>query len=359
MNQVAVPKISYKKFTNSIETGLANGRLPLLVEFDITYRCNLKCVHCYIGRSNSRKEMNTEGIINVIDKIADAGCLWMLLTGGEPLIREDFEEIYVYMKKKGFIITLFTNAALITEEIVRLLDRWRPFVVEATIYGMTPATYEIVTGVKGSLEKCIGGIKLLAENKIPLKLKTVALTVNKEEIPAMKKFARGFGLELRVDPFINPRIDGSLEPCKYRLSPEESVEIFSSNKKDVKELKRLCRKNENFKPEYIYTCSAGRESFHLNPYGEMSLCLMSPYPCVNLLNGGTFEDGWKLLPEIYMQKHKKEIKCRECDISFLCGVCPGWSKIEAGDEELPVEYLCKVAHLKAEKLGIDSVIQKK
>ena len=352
-SEIEVPKISYKEFSSSIDATLTNGRLPLCAEFDLTHHCNLKCAHCYIARDPYKKEMNTEEVFRVIDEIADAGCLWMLLTGGEPLAREDFKEIYIYMKKKGFIITLFTNATLITEEIAQLLEKRRPLVVEVTIYGVTSQTHEAVTGIKGSFEKCMNGIRLLYEKNIPFKLKTIALTLNKDEIPAIKKFAEGFGLRLRVDPFINPRIDGSLEPCKYRLSPEEVIEIFFSDERRMDELKRRCQEYKDFEPEYIYNCGAGKESFSLSPYGEMSLCLMSPYPCINLVNGGTFKQGWeRLLPDVYTQRYKKNTKCKKCRIRFLCEVCPGWAKMESGDEESPVEYLCEIAHLKAEKLKV-------
>ena len=145
--------------------------------------------------------------------MAEAGCLWLLYTGGETFLRPDFLDIYTYAKKKGFLITLFTNGTLITPEIADYLAEWRPFSIEVTIYGRTRETYERVTGVAGSYERCLRGIRLLAEQRLPLKLKTMAFSVNRHELDAMKQFAGALGAEFRFDAMLNPRIDCSQEPA--------------------------------------------------------------------------------------------------------------------------------------------------
>ncbi|MHC4545942.1 MAG: radical SAM protein, partial [Planctomycetota bacterium] len=146
----------------------------------------------------------------ILDEITAAGCLWLLYTGGEIFARKDFLDIYTYAKQKGLIVSLFTNGTLITPKVADYLVRWRPFGIEITLYGRTRETYERVTGIPGSYERCMQGIKLLMERELPLKLKTMAITINKHEIWEMKRYVEeDLGLEFKFDAMINPRIDCS------------------------------------------------------------------------------------------------------------------------------------------------------
>jgi MoaA/NifB/PqqE/SkfB family radical SAM enzyme len=119
---------------------------------ELTFRCNLQCAHCYCNlplndQDAINKELSTEKVCDILDQIADAGCLWLLLTGGEPLVRRDFLEIYTYAKKKGFMISLFTNGTLLTEKMADYLAEYPPFILEITLYGVTKETYESITGL--------------------------------------------------------------------------------------------------------------------------------------------------------------------------------------------------------------------
>ena len=118
----------------------------------------------------------------MIDEIAAAGCLWLLYTGGEVFLRPDFLDIYTRAKGQGLLITLFTNATLITPEIADVLAARPPFSIEVTVYGRSREVYERVTRVPGSYDRCLKGIERLRERGLPLKLKTMALTLNRHEL---------------------------------------------------------------------------------------------------------------------------------------------------------------------------------
>src|ERR1700723_4710251 len=169
-------------------------RAPLQVSIEVTRRCPLECQHCYnnlpMGDQDARsREMTTVEHFKMLDELVEMGCFWLLYTGGEIFARKDFLEIYTYPKKKGFLITLFTNGTLISAEIADYLVEWPPFAIEITLYGRTKGTYEALTQIPGSYEKCLRGIKLLRERKLPVKLKTVATSINKHEVFAMNQFA--------------------------------------------------------------------------------------------------------------------------------------------------------------------------
>ena len=170
-----IPIVSYGEFSKRIHQKVVESRLPIGGSIEITSRCNLSCTHCYINippndAKERERELSLKEICNIFDTIAEEGCIWLLITGGEPLVRKDFLEIYTYAKKKGFLITLFTNGTLITKELADYLRDWPPFSTEITVYGRTKEIYERVTGVPGSYDRCMRGIELLLERKIPLKL---------------------------------------------------------------------------------------------------------------------------------------------------------------------------------------------
>lgn len=344
-----IPIIPYHIFSERIHAKVTSERIPVAGGIDITERCNLKCAHCYIAYDPTKKEMISEEIRRILDEITDAGCLWFLITGGEPLVRDDFLDIYTYAKKKGLIITLFTNGTLITPYIADCLKEHPPFTVEITLYGITEETYEKITGVPGSFKRCMEGIDHLLERDIPLKLKTMVMTLNKDEIWDMKEYAERLGVDFHFDPVLNPRLDGSKNPCSLRLSPEEVVELDLADEKRLKEWSEFCKKFLGPPQSHnLYTCGAGVSSFHIDSYGKMSVCIMSRYKSYDLLQD-SFHKGWyNSFPQFLKQKPKSDYKCGQCELLSLCGQCPGWAWLEHGNPEASVEYLCQIAHLRAE-----------
>ena len=336
-------------------------RVPLLGVFELTFRCNNRCIHCYVNRgANDRRERKKEltysQICRILDTIAEEGCLWLLFTGGEPFIRNDFLEIYTYAKRKGFLITLFTNGTLIDRGIADFLREWPPRSIEITLYGMSEGVYEEVTGVPGSHAKCMQGVELLVERNLPLKLKAVILTLNRHELDEMKTFAENLGLEFRFDPLLNLRIDGQGYTAKLRLSPREVVQMDLDDEKRRIEFVEFYERSKKADrdSEFIFRCGAGVNSFHVDPYGLLHICGLVRDPGYDLLNG-SFRNGWhRFLPGIRAQRWKKDYPCGDCNLQVLCGQCPGWSQLEHGDLEKPVEYLCQVGHLRGELLQMEN-----
>lgn len=221
----------YANFTIGLYADVSTKRIPVSGTIEVTNRCPLECVHCYNNLPMSdgtarRRELTVADHHRIVDELVDLGCLWVTYSGGEIFARADFLEIYRYAKEKGLIVSLFTNATLITERVADFLAEHPPFVVEITLYGRTKATYESLTGIPGSFEKCLRGIRLLLDRKLPVKLKTVAISVNKHEVKAMKQFAEELGVEFKFDAMINPRIDCSSSPRAVRLTPADLVAMY-------------------------------------------------------------------------------------------------------------------------------------
>jgi radical SAM protein with 4Fe4S-binding SPASM domain len=354
------PELGYDEFSQRLHERVVSQRVPINGSVELTFGCNLQCAHCYIAGDNhpsaARQELGTGEWQRLLDQIADEGCLWLLLTGGEPLIRPDFLDLYLYAKRKGFLLTLFTNGTLLTPRLADSLAEWRPFAVEITLYGRTQATYERVTGVPGSHARCLRGIELLMERDIPLRLKTMLMTLNQHELWDMRAYAEGLGVEFRFDPLLNAGLGGDAAPTKLRLSPPEAVRFDMADPRRMAGWREFC---EHFigppaRSEYLYTCGAGNNTFHIDPYGQLSACIMVRQSSYDL-RGGTFRHGWyEFIGNMRQQKRTVDSRCSHCRLISLCGQCPGWAQLEHGDQEQPVEYLCQVAHLRAEALEFDT-----
>jgi radical SAM protein with 4Fe4S-binding SPASM domain len=358
-----VESCNYGEFSKDLHQHLDKNRVPFDGTIEVTQRCTLHCSHCYNNlpmedAAARRSELSYIEHCRILDEIAEAGCLWLLYTGGEIFAREDFLDIYTYAEQKGFLITLFTNGTLITPKVADCLAKWTPFSIEITLYGRTRKTYECITGVPGSFEKCLNGIRLLKERNLPLKIKTVVVTGNKHELWDMQRFVQqDLGLEFRFDGMINPKIDGSQSPLSFRLSPEEVVEL---------DILDTARSNEwkNFASQFngpahapagcdeMYHCGGGIGSFSINPQGKVSICSFSQLDSYDLRKG-SFEDAWKnYLFKARCKKATRTTKCVSCEIKAMCGMCPAMGELEQKDPESPVDFLCQVAHLRSYALEI-------
>ncbi len=348
-----IPIIKYAQFSERLSKQVLAKRIPISGSFEFTFRCNLRCAHCYCNlplndQDAIEKELTTEEVFDIFDQIAEAGCLWLLLTGGEPLVRKDFLEIYTYAKKKGFLISLYTNGTLITPEMADYLIQWPPYEMEITLYGATEETYERITGIPGSFKRCQIGIDLLLGRKLPLKLKTMVMNLNCDDLWKIKEYAERLGVEFRFDSELNPRLDGSNNFNNLRLSPEEVLKLDLDDEKRTKTWRDICaRLIRPFQSDKLYLCGAGVSSFHIDPYGQMSVCMLSRFQSYDL-HLYSFKEVWDgYIPEHLTLKAQGDYPCGQCELISLCGRCPGWAWLENGDLEAPVEYLCQIAHLRA------------
>jgi len=352
---------TYTEFSAGVHMQVAAHAIPVNGTIEISHRCPLTCSHCYnnlpMGDREARaNELTTDQHRRIIDDMVEMGCLWVLYTGGEIFARRDFLDIYKHAKRGGLLLTLFTNGVLINEQIADTLAEWRPFGIEITLYGRTRETYERLTGIPGSFDKCIRGIELLLERRLPLKLKTVAVSINRHEVLAMRQFATELGVDFKFDPMINPRIDCSSSPLAVRMSPAEIVALDFEDPRRMADLVRLgthfpAPKIKEGEKANRYSCGAGLNSFAIDPYGQLTMCILSHFDKYDL-KGGSFREGWEFLRTIYKRPQSYPTKCTQCGLRSMCGMCPAEGELENGDPEKPVDFLCVTAHLRAKALDI-------
>ena len=176
-------------FWNTVKPALSQ------LDIELTERCNNNCLHCCINLPADdpvakKRELPTAAIKEILNEAASLGCLSVRFTGGEPLLREDFEELYLYARKLGLKVLLFTNATLITPPLAELFSHIPPLVeIEVTVYGMKKTSYEAITRTPGSFEAAWRGINLLLEKKVPFVVKSALLPPNREEVEEFESWA--------------------------------------------------------------------------------------------------------------------------------------------------------------------------
>lgn len=343
---------------------LEDRRVPLSFDLEITARCNNDCRHCYINLPlidewAKKKELSFEDIKGIADEAVSLGALCCNITGGEPLLRDDFSDIYLYLKRKGLLVSVFTNANLLTEGHVKLFKRYPPRDIEVTVYGVTKETYEQVTRKIGSFSAFMRGIDLLLSAGVKVRLKTMALRSNMHEIGDIARFCRERTRDYyRFDPFLNLRLDGNLlrneEIKSERLTSEEIIALEMADPERFKALQRGCNKLTDF--EHIHTecrhlfhCGAGNYGFSIGYDGQFRLCPSLCHPdCLYDLKKGTLTDAWqRFVPEVRdIKSDRKEFheNCHFCPLINLCMWCPALSHLETGDMDRPVGYFCRIAH---------------
>lgn len=358
---------------------------PLLgrIDMELTERCNNDCIHCCINLpandlSVKEKELSTQEIKDILKEAISLGCMTVRFTGGEPLLREDFEELYVFARKEGLKVLIFTNATLITPHISAIFTHIPPLEkIEITVYGMKKSSYEAITRTSGSFEAAWRGINLLLEKKIPFVVKGALLPSNKSEIDEFDEWAEEipwmddkspsysifFDLRCRRDIQKNDLIK------KLRVSADEGLRVLTRKKdKYIKEMKEFCSKFMRPPADKLFSCGAGCGGC-VDAYGYFQPCLLLRHPdCVYDLRNGNAVGGKRLavrsslrdalenfFPKMREMKAKNPeylAKCAKCFLKGLCEQCPAKSYLEYGTLDTPVEYLCQVAHAQAKYLGL-------
>jgi len=356
----------------------ADVRTVLSFDLEVTARCNQNCRHCYVNlpaddKKAHQKELSFSEIKKIAGQAVDLGALWCLVTGGEPLLRADFVDIYLFLKKGGLLVSVFTNATLITQEHIKLFKEHPPRDIEVTVYGVTERTYERVTRTPGSFKAFMRGVDLLLSTQVRVHFKAMALRSNLHELPKIAEFCRKKTKDyFRFDPFLHMRLDQNQvrneEIRSERLTPDEIVMLEKADPDRSKSLRDNC--NKLVPPEFlsgrpacphIFQCGAGHNSFVIGYDGNFRLCSSLRHrDCCYDLRRGDLAEAWRdFVPEVRGRKSTRKDfleKCRICPIVNLCMWCPAHAYLEAQEMDRPIEYFCAVAHARARSLGKANVV---
>lgn len=356
---------------NPVERALVNkataNRTPINATIELTPTCNFRCDMCYIRMEKSQAEKrgglrSIEEWLHIANQLQEIGTLFILLTGGEPLLYPDFKELYIRLKEKGFILTINTNATLIDDETVRLFQRLKPRRVNVSLYGVTNGTYLNLCHATNGFDRCLEGLKRLKEYGIDTKLNLTLTRQNIKEHRQMLELADEWDLPMLTNSYISvysrPECATTLPLDTCRPVPDEvaHAEVEALEHKYGKEytsyathvLQQLERGESPVPAEGIgLACRAGKSSAWINWQGVMTPCVDMETPAVSLLST-TVSDAWKqIVTKCEQLPFHKE--CAGCTLRSICDVCYANARNEKGQCG-GIGYLCRIAKSKKKQM---------
>lgn len=359
--------ISLQRFNAELFTKARKAKIPVTGTFELTGRCNLACLMCYVRRNPSDKaaissELSAKQWLDIGRQAADEGLLYLLLTGGEPFLRPDFFDIYEGLHKLGLKISINTNATMITPEIACRLAASPPIAISVTLYGASPQTYGRICGDSGAYDRTIRGIELLCEQGLTVRLRTTIIRQNREDFNKLYETALRFGTKFQlVDYVFANRENSGTDPYAVRLSPTEQFACLR------KLADMLAQDNPNHtaapdapqktkRDESAFSCAAGHFSFAVSYSGKLAACLMIDDLTLPLTEGASFKEQWRKLVELC--SHVPVCgDCAACGDKKYCTVCPAKLKGETGFFDRKAPYLCDMARIAAESTASREVLK--
>lgn len=304
--------------------------IPLSVQLDITYRCNERCVHCYLDH-HDHGEMTTSEIKSLLDELSDAGVFILTLSGGEIFLRKDFFEIVGYARRLMFCVKLKTNAVLIGK---RQAARLRDLAIEAiqvSIYSHRPEVHDGITLVPGSLKRSLDAIRFLTSQGLKVTIANVLMKQNRSDYAGVQRLAEELGVEFTIDPTITPMMDGDRSTLSLGVDASRLSELFHDSSL-VGNVDEFCAIPAEIGQDDLEAtpCSAGHTACYVSPYGDVFPCVQFPLPTGNVRRQ-RFIDIWRhsaQMNEVRAIRLKDLTTCSSCSHVANCSRCPGLAYME-------------------------------
>lgn len=341
----------------------AAKRVPLTGAFELLPMCNLSCKMCYVRKS--QKEVDAAGgllaadyWLDLADQAMELGMLFLLLTGGEPFLRQDFQKIFSGLLERGMQVSINTNGTLIDENMARWLGTHRPVRLNLTLYGASSASYEKLCNNGAAYDKMRRAVEWLKKYGVPVKFNASITTYNVQDLEAMINFAKSVDSPIEVASYMFPpvRRDKNMIGDNDRLSPEEaamvkvkadylqnSAEWFNGQVARYKRFQMPTEEmlnNQATKDGHEMRCRAGRCAFWIDWQGNIGNCGMYASAVKNL-KGKTMKETWKEIVE-ETNKIKYSPVCTNCPNDWLCHPCIAMVYNECGNINGCPEYICRM-----------------
>lgn len=330
--------------------------IPINGSLELLPLCNMNCDMCYVRLS--KEEMNRLGKmrsleewLSVAKQMQQAGVLFLLLTGGEPLLYPYFKELFIALKKMGMILTINTNGTLIDEKWASFFKEYKPRRINITLYGADKKTYQELCHYPEGYDRTIQAIRLLRANDIDVK---VGYSVTKANLASFKQvlsLEKELDVPIRADTYMMPSTRERNKPYAFqaRLDPitaararVEALKIEMGEQLFRQYVQKSLFEVENILPGEGTNhpkCHAGSCSFTINWQGNMHPCVVLDTPSINVFEVG-FDAAWQVM----MDKTKQIVlsdQCHQCSLRPICRTCQASALLETGSYEGTPEYMCE------------------
>jgi radical SAM protein with 4Fe4S-binding SPASM domain len=341
--------------------------IPLSVHLDITYRCNERCVHCYLDHEDCG-EMTTAEIKYLLDQLADAGVFFLTLSGGEILLRKDFFEILKYARELTFCVKLKSNGIMIREPEARRIRALGVESIQVSIYSHRPEVHDAITKIQGSLKRSVEAIRFLKSHGLKVIIANVLMAQNRQDYPGVRALAAEIGVDCTLVPTVTPKMDGDRSVLSLNVDGSALGQVFRDQSL-VGKVEEFCATSTKPDEEELESlpCSAGHTSCYISPYGDVYPCVQFPLPSGNI-RSQTFLDIWRSstqLNEVRSIRLRDLPSCSTCVHGATCTRCPGLAYLE-GNMRGPSIQDCEKSfartgipseNLQSKRLSVPALVQ--
>jgi radical SAM protein with 4Fe4S-binding SPASM domain len=332
--------------------------VPLSVQLDVTYRCNERCVHCYLDHDD-HGEMTAAEIMDVLDQLAEAGVFFLCLSGGEVLMRMDFFRILEYARSLLFCVKVKTNAFMIREKEADRLRELGVQAVQVSIYSHRPEVHDAITKLPGSLMRSIAGMRLLRERGMKTIIANVLMRSNLNDYAGVKALAKELGAEYTIDPTITPKMDGDRSILPLGIGDDDLQQAFH-NGDLVGNVEEFCAPPPAVNDDVLdgLPCSAGHTACYISPYADVYPCVQFPLPTGNVRKQ-KFLEIWRHSPQMNEVRsiHARDLpSCSTCTHVGSCTRCPGLAYME-GNMRGPSSQDCEKSFARTGLLSANMILK--
>lgn len=317
----------------------ASSNVPLQALVELTGRCHMDCVHCYLDIKNPpRGEMTTAEVLSLLDQLKAAGTMFLTFTGGEIFLRKDIFKLITEAKSRGFVLQLFTSGTLLDRAKIKRIAALKPSAVEISIYSMRSEVHDKVTQRPGSLRKSLRAAVLLRQAGVVVAIKSPLIDGTGDAHFEIIDGARRLGAGYRLDPSMFSRRDGGTEPLSLRATHESRVRLFSDKRLVPADTTLPGMRDPNEAP-----CAIGRRVVRIDPTGKVFPCSVFPIAAGDLREQD-FADIWTNSPVLHELRavRIKDLQggCSSCSRQGYCGRCNAQALLEHGNFLGPTSEGC-------------------
>ncbi len=356
MTECSVSPTEKNHLSALLHTAAMNNRL-MTVHWELTYKCNTRCTHCYAVKPGDRgfeapsPELSTRECFDVIDQLHEEGALQIVFSGGEVLVRPDFFEIARYARSKQFLLRILTNGTLVTETVADKIAGLRPMSVEISVYGAEAGAHDGITLKPGSFRKVVRAFRLLRERNVRTVMKVPVMGENFRQVPAMRRLAQEVGAGgFRTDSIIVSKTNGDTMPGQHRLADDELMDFLRAELTPDHEPKVVGADDKH--------CFSGMHTMAINPYGEVAPCIQTQQHSAGDLRREPLHEIWRSATSLEQMRSIDVSSfpiCSTCELKGVCGRCPGATEIEYGEMLAPNPEACRQSYARYQVLQENGV----
>ena len=307
--------------------------IPLSVQLDLTYRCNERCIHCYLDHED-HGEMETAEILGLLDQMAATGVFFLTISGGEIFMRRDLFEIVARARALGFSVKLKTNAVMVRAAKARQIAALGVDSVQVSLYSHDAVTHDEITKLPGSFKRTMEGVRFLHMAGVKVTLANVLMAQNADHYKQVQALADEMGVGYTVDATITPMMDGDRTIVSLNMDADRLSGVLRDTSLLGDQTDRVLSPPGGPTPlEEAYKtlpCSAGHTACYVSPYGDVFPCVQFPYKVGNVREQG-FADIWRDSPQLNEVRaiRVSDLQgCSSCVHGSSCTRCPGLAYME-------------------------------